>query len=125
MRKYFAATFPIAAMLLLIVNAAGIRTEFAETAEAGIAMARRIRPDAITLDLLLPARVGWRVLEELRTSPETSGVPVFVVSVLDRDRAALARIPQRVAAGQFRFSDVVIEVVRSESFQLGWDAREK
>jgi hypothetical protein len=27
MRKYFAATFPIAAMLLLIVNAAGIRTE--------------------------------------------------------------------------------------------------
>ena len=27
MRKYFAATFPIAAMLILIVNAAGIRTE--------------------------------------------------------------------------------------------------
>ncbi len=78
-------------LLASYLNPAGIRTEFAETADAGIAMARRIRPDAITLDLLLPARVGWRVLEQLRSSPETSGVPVFVISVLDRDRAAFAR----------------------------------
>jgi len=69
----------------------GIRTEFAETADAGIAMARRVRPDAITLDLLLPGRTGWRVLEELRIIPETSGVPIFVVSVLDKDRAAIQR----------------------------------
>jgi len=78
-------------LLASYLNPLGIRTEFAATADEGIAMARRLRPDAITLDLLLPARVGWHVLEELRTSPETSGVPVFVISVLDRDRAALAR----------------------------------
>jgi len=78
-------------LLASYLNPAGIRTEFAETADAGVAMARRIRPDAITLDLLLPARVGWRVLDQLRASPETSGVPVFVISVLDRDRAAIAR----------------------------------
>jgi PAS domain S-box-containing protein len=69
----------------------GIRTEFADTAEAGTALARRIRPDAITLDLMLPGQTGWRVLEELRRTPETRGVPVFVVSVLDKDRAAIAR----------------------------------
>jgi len=78
-------------LLASYLNPAGIRTEFAATADAGIELARRIRPDAITLDLLLPARVGWRVLEELRASPETSGVPVFVVSVLDRDRTAISR----------------------------------
>lgn len=78
-------------LLASYLNPAGIRTEFADNADAGVAMARRLRPDAITLDLLLPARVGWRVLDQLRASPETSGVPVFVVSVLDRDRAALAR----------------------------------
>jgi PAS domain S-box-containing protein len=69
----------------------GIRTEFAATADAGIALARRIRPDAITLDLMLPDHSGWRVLEELRSTPEMSAVPVFVVSMLDKDRAAVAR----------------------------------
>jgi PAS domain S-box-containing protein len=69
----------------------GIRTEFAATADQGIAMARRLRPDAITLDLVLPGLTGWRVLEELRAAPETSHIPIFVVSVLDKDRAAVAR----------------------------------
>jgi CheY-like chemotaxis protein/two-component sensor histidine kinase len=69
----------------------GIRTEFAETGDEGIAMARRLHPDAITLDLVLAGLSEWRVLEELRASPETSEVPVFVVSILDNDRSALAR----------------------------------
>jgi PAS domain S-box-containing protein len=69
----------------------GIRTRFAETAEEGIGLARRLRPDAITLDLVLPDGDGWRVLEQLRALPETSKVPVFVVSVLDRDSCAIAR----------------------------------
>jgi len=69
----------------------GIRIEFASTAEAGLAMARRIAPDAITLDLRLPDRNGWRVLEELRANAGTARVPIFVVSVLDKDPAAFRR----------------------------------
>jgi PAS domain S-box-containing protein len=69
----------------------GIRIEFAATAAGGIAMARRIEPDAITLDLLLPDRNGWRVLDDLRSMPETSRVPVIVVSVLDKDPRAIRR----------------------------------
>ena len=69
----------------------GIRIEFAANAEAGIAVARRVGPDAITLDLRLPGGTGWRVLEELRATPETSRVPIFVVSVLDQDPAAIGR----------------------------------
>ncbi|HWE48808.1 MAG TPA: PAS domain S-box protein [Bryobacteraceae bacterium] len=69
----------------------GVRIEFAATGDAGIDLARRKSPDAITLDLMLPDSSGWRVLEELRTLPETRGVPIFVVSVLDKDRSAIAR----------------------------------
>jgi CheY-like chemotaxis protein len=69
----------------------GIRVEFAATAEAGLAMARRIAPDAITLDLRLPDRNGWRVLEELRANAGTARVPIFVVSVLDKEPAAFRR----------------------------------
>jgi PAS domain S-box-containing protein len=66
----------------------GIRTECAATAQEGLEMALKLRPDAITLDLLLPGRSGWHVLRELREMPETSDTPVFVISVVDESRAA-------------------------------------
>jgi PAS domain S-box-containing protein len=78
-------------LLASYLNPLGIRTEFAETADEGIALAREIRPDAVTLDLMLHGRTGWRVLEELRKSTETSGVPILVVSVLDKNREAMSR----------------------------------
>ena len=77
-------------LLASYLNPLKIRTEFAETSSAAGAMARDLRPDAITLDLRMPGRSGWRILEELRASPETIGIPVFVISVLDRDREAIA-----------------------------------
>jgi len=67
----------------------GIRTESAASADEGVRMARDLKPDAITLDLLMPGKSGWRVLRELRALPETSGIPVFVVSVLDESPAII------------------------------------
>ena len=37
-----------------------------------------------------------------------------------RDRAALAQMPENVAKQQYRFSQVILEVVRSDSFQQGF-----
>ena len=72
------------------LNPLGIRTEFASSSLTATNFARELRPDAITLDLLMPGRSGWRILEELRSSPETKMIPVLVISVLDRDREAVA-----------------------------------
>jgi PAS domain S-box-containing protein len=77
-------------LLCSYLDPLGIRTECAETAEEGFLKAQRVRPDAIMLDLLLPGRTGWRVLEDLRAAPNTRSVPVFVTSVLDFDRGAAA-----------------------------------
>jgi PAS domain S-box-containing protein len=65
----------------------GIRTETAATADDGIRMARDLKPDAITLDVLMPGKSGWRALRELRAMPETAETPIFVVSVLDESPA--------------------------------------
>jgi CheY-like chemotaxis protein len=78
-------------LLASYLNPLGIRTEFAVNAEQGIAMARHIRPDAITLDIMLPGQKGWAVLEQLRKDPELSSVPIFVVSVLDKNGEAVRR----------------------------------
>jgi CheY-like chemotaxis protein len=72
------------------LNPLGIATEFALSAASAATRAKELRPDAITLDLLMPGRTGWRVLSELRAAPETSATPVFVMSVLDRDTEAMS-----------------------------------
>jgi|GEM_PF-2468041 len=51
--------------------------------EAGIAQARALKPDAITLDVLMPGLDGWSVLSRLKESPETAGIPVIIVSMVD------------------------------------------
>jgi len=40
----------------------------------------------------------------------------------DRDAPALDRIAGRVAADQYRFSSVLVEVVQTATFQQGWRA---
>ncbi len=69
----------------------GVKTICAATAKEGLECARECYPDVILLDLLLPGRTGWRVLEDLRSDVNTRSIPVIVTSVLDFDRAASIR----------------------------------
>ena len=41
------------------------------------------RPDAIILDILLPGTDGWEILKELKQIPETSDIPVHLMSAGD------------------------------------------
>jgi len=60
------------------------------TAEDGLALARRVAPTAIVLDLGLPDRSGLAVLDALKRDPETRHIPVHVCSASDHTRGALA-----------------------------------
>jgi signal transduction histidine kinase/CheY-like chemotaxis protein len=54
--------------------------------EAGLALARAKKPALVLLDIFLPDRSGWRVLQSLKHDPKTSAIPVVVLSV-NEDRA--------------------------------------
>jgi PAS domain S-box-containing protein len=69
----------------------GFEVRTASSVREAIEMARQQRPDAVTLDLNLPGYSDWRALEEIHHRPEFADVPVIVVSVQDRDEAALER----------------------------------
>lgn len=43
-------------------------------------MARRLRPNLILLDLRMNRKNGFEVAEELKTSKETSGIPIIAMS---------------------------------------------
>jgi signal transduction histidine kinase/DNA-binding response OmpR family regulator len=61
----------------------GYRVVAATDGETGIAKAREVKPDAITLDVLMPGMDGWTVLARLNEDPETADIPVIMVSMVD------------------------------------------
>ena len=61
------------------------------TAGAGtLAMARKLRPNAITLDLGLSDINGFVLLDLLKHDPQTSQIPIHVISGADKVSAVLA-----------------------------------
>ena len=65
----------------------------ARDGETALAMAREHRPDILCLDLMLPTLGGLEVCRQLKTDPETAGLPVLIVSArrMPQDRAEARR----------------------------------
>ncbi|MHB2020834.1 MAG: response regulator, partial [Candidatus Xenobia bacterium] len=74
-----------AQILLEMVRERGFKGLVATRADQGLKLARQIRPSAITLDLALPDRSGWTVLDALKHDPTTRHIPVHIISV-EEDR---------------------------------------
>lgn len=63
--------------------ASGFEVATAEDCATALTVARRVKPDLITLDLGLPGGDGLQVLERIRNQPGLDGVPVIVLSARD------------------------------------------
>ena len=61
----------------------GYQVIIAPNGKDGIRLARELKPDAITLDILMPEMDGWSVLRTLKADPEVSNIPVIMASILD------------------------------------------
>ncbi|MFZ5482167.1 MAG: response regulator [Myxococcota bacterium] len=68
----------------------GLEVVTAPDGETALREARRIRPDVITLDVLLPGMDGWRVLQALKEDADLADVPVVMVTMLDELGGGLA-----------------------------------
>ncbi len=65
---------------------AGFSVEEAGSGADGLALARKRRPDAIVLDIIMPWQDGWSVLRELKADAALSDVPVILATVVaDRE----------------------------------------
>jgi PAS domain S-box-containing protein len=49
----------------------------------GIKLAAELSPALIILDILMPDKNGWQVLEELKEDPRTAAIPVMIASVAE------------------------------------------
>ncbi len=76
---------PFARILVDFARQAGFKTVVSLWGDRGLALARELKPDAITLDIRLPDMAGWTILDRMRHDPETRQIPIHVISV-DEDR---------------------------------------
>lgn len=68
--------------LSTLFRKAGYEVESASNGEEGVALAKSVSPDLITLDVMMPKKSGLKAYSELRTAPETKAIPIIVLTGL-------------------------------------------
>ena len=57
----------------------------AKDGEEAIKVLKEIKPDLILLDIILPGKSGFEVLEEMKSDPQIQNSPVMIISNLGQD----------------------------------------
>jgi PAS domain S-box-containing protein len=60
----------------------GYRVALASSGEEGLRLADELRPQLITLDLMMPGMDGWELLKRFAATPELARIPVVIVSAI-------------------------------------------
>lgn len=68
------------------LSAAGYDVVLAANGKEGLRLAKELHPFAVTLDILMPDMDGWEVLRKMKADPETTDIPVVMLTVSE-DRA--------------------------------------
>jgi HAMP domain-containing protein/signal transduction histidine kinase/CheY-like chemotaxis protein len=79
-----------ASILLSLARSAGLKGVVSTAGAGTLAMARKLQPSAITLDLGLSDIDGFVLLDLLKHDPQTSHVPIHVISGADRLSSVIA-----------------------------------
>jgi signal transduction histidine kinase/DNA-binding response OmpR family regulator len=82
---------PFAKTLLDFTRKRNYKGIVAVRGDMGIEMAKKYRPLAILLDIQLPIKDGWEVMEELKANPATRPIPVHIMSSLQVKKESLLR----------------------------------
>ena len=68
----------------------GFRVQLAADGRTGLELARKLRPRAILLDVMMPGIDGWSVLSALKADPNLADIPVVMVTGFDQRGLASA-----------------------------------
>jgi HAMP domain-containing protein/CheY-like chemotaxis protein/signal transduction histidine kinase len=98
-------------ILLDVARQRGFKIVLARTGADALALARKHRPTAVSLDVFLPDMLGWTVLSQLKRSPETRHIPVQILTIEDERQYGLER-------GAFSF---ITKTVTTDELEAAFD----
>ena len=109
-----------AKLLNSVLSSAGFNVEHAYDGIEVMKKVRSLKPDVITLDILLPGRYGWDVLAELKKDADSANIPIVVITIVDDRKQALA-----LGADDYIVKPVSKEMIYSSLARLGKFERDK
>ena len=75
----------LANMYRLKFTKAGYEIIVASDGEEGLALAKKEKPDLILLDIIMPKKDGFLVLEELKSNASLKSIPVYMLTNLGQE----------------------------------------
>ena len=66
--------------LVELLTRHGFQVSTVETAEDAMAQSRKLRPDLIIMDVVLPGASGFQATRQLSRDMETQNIPIFICS---------------------------------------------
>lgn len=79
----------VASLLQETLKLEGFQVKIAPDGEKGLELIARQQPDLVVLDVMLPGIDGWQVLEEIRSNPATTRLPVIVLTAKTESKSKI------------------------------------
>lgn len=71
-------------MLKMALETASYEVITAYDGQEGVDKTKGEKPDAIILDLMMPGKDGFEACKEIKSDPETAGIPVLVLTAISQ-----------------------------------------
>jgi twitching motility two-component system response regulator PilH len=69
----------------MVVTRAGHRVAYASDGSQALALAKELRPSLIFLDVVMPVQDGYKTCRLLKKDPDTTGIPVVMITTKNAD----------------------------------------
>ncbi len=77
-------------LLSTIIREAGFNVATFYSGKNILQVAKKLKPDIITLDILLPDNNGWLVLRQLKKDQATTSIPILIISAANINELGIA-----------------------------------
>lgn len=76
----------IAEAIRFLLSGEGWRVETLANGSSALKVIRKAMPDLVMLDVMLPGRSGFEILQDLRADPELQALPVLMLTARGQSR---------------------------------------
>jgi DNA-binding response OmpR family regulator len=101
-------------LLASLLKKEGFVVLTAEDGEVGLKIIKEEKPDIVILDLILPKKDGFEVLDQAKASDETKDIPIVVLTNLEEkhniERALSYGVRAYLIKANFKLEEVVEKV---------------